>query len=90
MIFDPLLQRVMLDPNIFIEVAGHSDMAGSLPSNEKLALQRAENVRAYLISRGVPDRNLHTKGYGSTHPLADNATEDGRAKNRRVEFFVME
>ncbi len=89
-LLDGIAKRVMLDPNIFIEVAGHSDMVGSLSSNEKLALQRAENVRTYLISRGVPDRNLQSKGYGSTHPLADNATEDGRAKNRRVEFFVME
>jgi len=89
-LLDGIAKRVMLDSNIFIEVAGHSDMVGSLQSNEKLSLQRAENVRAYLISRGVPDRNLHTKGYGSTHPLADNGTEDGRAKNRRVEFFVME
>jgi outer membrane protein OmpA-like peptidoglycan-associated protein len=69
-----------------IEVAGHTDNKGSDDYNMKLSEQRAEAVRNYLISKGVAAERLSAKGYGETKPVADNNTEEGRFKNRRVEL----
>lgn len=72
--------------NANIEVAGHTDNRGSDDYNMKLSQQRAETVRDYLISKGIAADRLTAKGYGETKPVADNATEEGRFKNRRVEL----
>lgn len=72
--------------NASIEVAGHTDDRGSDEYNMKLSEQRAEAVRNYLISKGISADRLTAKGYGETKPVADNATEEGRFKNRRVEL----
>ncbi|MBW8459231.1 MAG: OmpA family protein [Thiobacillus sp.] len=72
--------------DVDIEVAGHTDSMGSDAYNMKLSRQRAEAVRNFLISRGVAADRLTAKGYGESQPVADNATEDGRFKNRRVEL----
>jgi len=75
--------------NANIEVAGHTDSIGSDEYNMKLSQQRAETVRDYLISKGIAADRLTAKGYGETNPVADNATEEGRFKNRRVELQRM-
>jgi outer membrane protein OmpA-like peptidoglycan-associated protein len=72
--------------DVDIEVAGHTDSMGSDAYNMELSQQRAEAVRNFLISRGVAADRLTAKGYGEAQPVADNATEEGRFKNRRVEL----
>lgn len=72
--------------DVDIEVAGHTDSMGSDAYNMKLSRQRAAAVRNFLISRGVAADRLTAKGYGESQPVADNATEEGRFKNRRVEL----
>ncbi|MEC9396557.1 MAG: OmpA family protein, partial [Myxococcota bacterium] len=58
--------------------------------NQKLSQKRAESVRKYLIGRGIDRDRLEAVGYGEVQPIADNETQEGRAKNRRVEFTIVE
>jgi OmpA-OmpF porin, OOP family len=82
-----IVARSLTDwPEIKVEVGGHTDSRGSDKLNNDLSQRRADSVRAYLIERGVPAERLSAKGYGKTKPIADNATDAGRAKNRRVEL----
>lgn len=73
--------------NVDIEVAGHTDSRGSDDYNASLSQRRAEAVRNYLISKGIAAERLTAKGYGESQPVADNATDEGRFKNRRVELI---
>jgi outer membrane protein OmpA-like peptidoglycan-associated protein len=68
------------------EVAGHTDSLGDATANKALSLARAEVVIAYLKQKGLATDRFSAKGYGSDRPVADNATRDGRQKNRRIEF----
>jgi outer membrane protein OmpA-like peptidoglycan-associated protein len=72
-----------------VEVEGHTDDTGAPELNRRLSQERAEAVRAWLIGHGVASVRLVAKGYGQTRPIDDNATEAGRARNRRVEFRVV-
>jgi outer membrane protein OmpA-like peptidoglycan-associated protein len=72
-----------------IEVAGHTDSNGSDKHNMDLSQRRAEAVRDYLISKGIAADRLVAKGYGESHPIADNKTAAGRLINRRVELQRM-
>jgi outer membrane protein OmpA-like peptidoglycan-associated protein len=71
-----------------IEVAGHTDNVSTEQHNRELSQRRAETVREYLIARGVPSHKLTAIGYGASRPIADNATDEGRLKNRRIEFEI--
>jgi len=73
--------------NVNIEVAGHTDSRGSDEYNMNLSQRRADAVRNYLISKGIAADRLTAKGYGESQPVADNATDEGRFKNRRVELI---
>lgn len=73
---------------ILISVEGHTDAIGSDENNLKLSLARARAVYQYLMRKGVSPDKLRFEGFGERHPLADNDTEEGRAKNRRVEFLI--
>jgi outer membrane protein OmpA-like peptidoglycan-associated protein len=73
-------------PALRVEVAGHTDNVGTPDANLKLSQDRAQAVMAALVERGVKADRMTAKGYGQTAPIADNRTEDGRAKNRRVEL----
>lgn len=73
-----------------IEISGHSDNVGSDEYNLKLSEARAKTVVEYLISKGISADRLEYKGYGSKNPIADNSTEEGRNKNRRVEFKLIQ
>jgi outer membrane protein OmpA-like peptidoglycan-associated protein len=75
-------------PDLRFSVEGHTDSTGSVATNNALSLQRANAVRSFLISQGVPASNIDVAGFGSSMPAADNATVDGRAHNRRVEIVV--
>lgn len=75
-------------PNLKLQVEGYTDNIGSDEYNQKLSEQRADGVRDYLASQSVPDGNITAQGFGKTRPIADNATNSGRAQNRRVELVV--
>lgn len=72
--------------DIKVEVAGHTDSSASDAYNLSLSQRRADSVRSYLIGKGVAADRLIAKGYGEANPVADNETEAGRYKNRRVEL----
>jgi outer membrane protein OmpA-like peptidoglycan-associated protein len=71
-----------------VAVEGYTDSRGSQPRNMALSQLRAEAVRSYLISRGLPAAQVAAKGMGPERPIADNSSADGRANNRRVEIVV--
>lgn len=80
------LQQVDANQNVVIE--GHADSRGSGGYNQELSSRRAEAVRAYLASRGVPPERLLSLGKGEDEPVASNASAEGRANNRRVEIVI--
>lgn len=78
------------NPQMVIEIAGHTDAIGTKAYNMDLSLRRAQAVRNYLVRKRIDGRRIKTKGYGKTRPLASNDDEeDGRELNRRVEFKVL-
>ena len=77
-------------PDLRVEVQAHTDNSGEAAYNQYLSDQRAKTVRDYLVSQGIAADRLEAKGYGETAPMADNATREGRAQNRRVELKVIE
>jgi OOP family OmpA-OmpF porin len=90
----PVLNEVAADlkryPRLKVELQGHTDSVGSDAYNMKLSAQRANSVRVYLVSQGVPEQQLTSRGFGETQPAADNKTEEGRAQNRRVVMNVLD
>lgn len=76
-------------PDMQIEVGGHTDSKGSDSYNQRLSESRAKAVADYLISKGISERRLQYRGYGKSKPIDTNETEEGRARNRRVEFKIM-
>ncbi|MGL4395555.1 MAG: OmpA family protein [Hyphomicrobium sp.] len=75
-------------PSFRIEIAGHTDSEGTDERNQRLSNRRAQSVVGFLTRAGVDKNRLTAVGYGATRPVADNASEDGRAQNRRIEFIV--
>ena len=76
-------------PSTMIDVLGHTDSVGSDTYNQTLSERRAQAVAGYLGARGVNRARIATRGYGESMPIADNATDAGRAANRRVEIKVV-
>jgi len=87
---DRLLNILQDEPLMRIEISGHTDITGSLALNNKLSEDRARAVVEYLVQKGTDRSRLEFKGFGPSQPIADNATSAGRAKNRRVEFKILE
>jgi outer membrane protein OmpA-like peptidoglycan-associated protein len=87
---DRLLNIMKENAQIKIEISGHTDNIGSAPLNSKLSEARAKTVVDYLIQKGIDPTRMVFKGYGSLQPIAENSTPAGRAKNRRVEFKILE
>lgn len=85
-ILDTVAQVLRDFPDISIEIQGHTDSRGNDAFNMRLSQQRADAVRTYLINQGVAAERLTSRGYGETMPIESNATNEGRAMNRRVEF----
>lgn len=77
-------------PSLSIEVSGHTSSEGALDFNEKLSLDRAEAVRQWLIDDGIADSRITARGAGPSEPVADNETAAGRARNRRIEFRILQ
>ncbi|WP_291511251.1 OmpA family protein [Acidithiobacillus sp.] len=80
-----LAQTMRQNPQLFIGLDGHTDNVGGADFNQKLSEARANAVKAELVAQGIEARRIATRGLGATQPIADNATEKGRAENRRVE-----
>ncbi|MEO0468950.1 MAG: OmpA family protein [Bacteroidota bacterium] len=78
-----------LNPRVQIEVSGHTDNTGNKDEKVQLSLNRANAIRDYLVKRGINKGRMKVKGFGMYRPIASNATADGRRKNRRVEFKVI-
>jgi outer membrane protein OmpA-like peptidoglycan-associated protein len=87
---DRLLIIMNENAQMKIEISGHTDKTGSEPLNFKLSEARAKAVVEYLIEKGIDHSRLEFRGYGSLQPISDNTTSAGRAKNRRVEFKILE
>jgi outer membrane protein OmpA-like peptidoglycan-associated protein len=85
-ILDIVAASLVANPDIKIEIAGHTDNTGSAATNTRLSQARADAVRAYLASKGVPPQRMVAKGYGPAQPVAPNTSAAGRAQNRRVEL----
>ncbi|HXV14459.1 MAG TPA: PKD domain-containing protein [Candidatus Krumholzibacteria bacterium] len=85
-ILNNVAEILLANPDVNVEVGGHSDADGKDEYNMKLSDARANAVRNYLITKGVPAERLTARGYGETHPIADNVTPEGKAQNRRVEL----
>ena len=75
-----------IDLALKISIEGHTDNVGDAVSNKKLSDSRAKSVMDALIARGIDKTRMSAKGWGQEKPVADNRTEDGKAKNRRVEI----
>jgi OOP family OmpA-OmpF porin len=89
-VLDKVAESLIANPGTRVEVQGHTDSTGADQHNMMLSDKRANAVRDYLISKGVPEGQLTAKGYGETKPVADNKTKEGRAQNRRTELDKIE
>ena len=89
-ILNQFAQGLSSQPNTEIRIIGHTDSTGSDAINNPLSVNRAASARDYLASRGVDSRRIQIDGRGSRDPIADNASEAGRARNRRIEIFLAE
>ena len=78
------------NPDIKVEIGGHTDAVGSEIAKQKISEKRAESAKKYLMDKfNIPGDRMSIKGYGNQKPVADNKSKEGRAKNRRVEFRVI-
>ncbi len=80
------LQILRDNPDVRVEIAGHTDNVGNAAYNRRLSRQRADAVKQWLVDHGVEASRMTTRGYGSTQPVASNDDEQGQAQNRRIEF----
>ncbi|HMP95180.1 MAG TPA: OmpA family protein, partial [Phnomibacter sp.] len=85
---DKLVALLQDNPSLKVQISGHTDNVGKPADNQLLSTNRAKAVVDYLISKGIDKNRLSYKGFGATRPVANNNTEEGRAKNRRTEMEV--
>lgn len=83
-----LIQVLNDNPTLKVEISGHTDNTGNAKDNLTLSTNRAKAIVDYLIAKGINTERLSYKGYGDTQPVADNNTDEGRAKNRRTSFTI--
>ncbi|MCF8005343.1 MAG: OmpA family protein, partial [Chromatiaceae bacterium] len=84
-----IAEILMSHPDLVVQIEGHTDSSGNADINLQLSEQRAAAVRDALTERGIQSARLSIKGLGSTNPIASNATDTGRQRNRRVELYVV-
>ena len=89
-ILDKFAATLAENPYSKVSIIGHTDSTGSDAINDPLSVNRAAHTRDYLVAHGVASNRISIDGRGSREPVADNATDAGRAKNRRVEIYVGE
>ena len=87
-LLDRLIETALRCPNANIEVGGHTDADGEDATNQALSEKRAQAVVDYLVKAGLPANRFTAVGYGSTQPVGNNETDEGKAQNRRIEFLV--
>jgi outer membrane protein OmpA-like peptidoglycan-associated protein len=85
-ILGEIVKLLQQNADLKLRVEGHTDNQGNAAANQLLSEKRAQAVVAWLSAHGIPTARLTAKGFGQTQPVADNGTDDGRAKNRRVEL----
>ena len=88
-ILDEVADVLIQNPNIRIRVDGHTDSQGSFDLNMKLSQSRADSVKQHLANKGIDSMRIETMGYGPSNPIDTNRTPSGRAKNRRVEIYII-
>lgn len=89
---DSIAGHLLRAPSLIVYVQGHTDNVGNSITNQSLSQMRAKEVRAYLVKKGYPEENIESEGFGETRPLPqakDNATDEERRLNRRVELLVL-
>jgi len=86
---DAIAHHLLKHQSIKIRISAHTCKLGSEEYNQELSERRAKAVADYLIRKGVPPPSIRWKGWGSSHPIADNSTEEGRNRNRRVELHFL-
>jgi OOP family OmpA-OmpF porin len=89
-VLDEAIRVLQAEPGVTVTVEGHTDSMGTDAYNQALSERRARAVASYLKAGGISGKRLSTVGYGESKPVASNATDDGRAQNRRVEFRIRE
>lgn len=89
-VLDKVFRMMLLNPEYKLELAGYTDNLGDDQHNLLLSTARAMQVKKYLVRSGIASERIDAQGYGEANPVADNSTEAGRAKNRRVEFKIVE
>jgi outer membrane protein OmpA-like peptidoglycan-associated protein len=85
---DRIAEVILSSEHLKLMIFAHTDSVGKDDYNIDLSQRRARSVKSYLAIKGVPVPSMRFHGYGATKPIADNSTDEGRAKNRRVEFYV--
>ena len=85
---DKFVELFQMFPNMKLQINGHTDNIGSDEYNQKLSEDRALSVYNYFVKKGIPENSMKIKGFGSKYPIDTNETEEGRAKNRRVEVDI--
>jgi outer membrane protein OmpA-like peptidoglycan-associated protein len=85
---DQLAAFLKANPNLTVEIGGHTDSSGDRETNRKISKLRADAVAQYLRRKGIPLKRMYTRGYGEDFPIANNTTENGRKRNRRVAIRV--
>jgi outer membrane protein OmpA-like peptidoglycan-associated protein len=89
-LMDEIAKVFSENPQIeLVEIDGHTDSTGTAAINRKLSQQRAESVMKYLEKKGIAASRMSAKGFGPDKPIADNGTDEGKEKNRRVEFNIV-
>ncbi|MDP4230178.1 MAG: OmpA family protein [Bacteroidota bacterium] len=86
---DRLAGFLKLNSDWIVEIQGHTDSIGTAEFNNKLSLERAQSVVAYLLGKGIEEKRLRAEGFGAMNPVAENTTDEGRRKNRRVAFRIV-
>jgi outer membrane protein OmpA-like peptidoglycan-associated protein len=76
------------NPQIHVEISGHTDNTGNQAYNQQLSEKRAKSVYSYIIESGLNSKRLSWKGYGQSRPITTNDSEEGRQQNRRIEFTI--
>lgn len=87
-VLDSVARALAQHPELRAKAVGHTDSTGSMQTNQTLSVNRANAVTNYLASRGISTSRLMSEGRGPNNPVADNATAEGRAMNRRVELYL--
>ena len=84
------LNALIANPDVQIEISGHTDNVGSQQYNQALSLKRAQAVKNWLVKKGIASNRMKTVGKGKNEPMTSNETDAGRAENRRIEFYVQQ